>query len=79
MVIRSHYLKQIVPFVGTDVIKVITGMRRCGKSVIMEQIRDWILREKGANAKIYYLDLIEMTIVARYCRNVIVYCHESIG
>lgn len=57
MVIRSHYLKQIVPFVGTDVIKVITGMRRCGKSVIMEQIRDWILREKGANAKIYYLDL----------------------
>lgn len=57
MVIRTHYLKQIIPFIGTDVIKVITGIRRCGKSVILEQIRDWILRESGKNAVICYYDL----------------------
>jgi len=37
MVRRKQYLDQIRPFYGTDVIKVITGMRRSGKSVILEQ------------------------------------------
>ena len=36
MVRRTHYLNLIRPFIGTDVIKVITGIRRCGKSVLLE-------------------------------------------
>lgn len=56
MVIRKHYLDQIRPFIGTDVIKVITGIRRCGKSVLMEQIRDEILSSSPKTAVIY-LDL----------------------
>ena len=43
MVRRTYYLDRIRPFVGTDVIKVITGIRRCGKSVLLEQIRDEIV------------------------------------
>ena len=35
MVRRTHYLELIRPFIGTDVIKVITGIRRCGKSVLL--------------------------------------------
>ena len=38
MVIRQAYLDKIKPFIGTDLIKIITGIRRCGKSVIMDQI-----------------------------------------
>lgn len=38
MIIREHYLKKIRPFVESDLIKIITGIRRCGKSVIMGQL-----------------------------------------
>ena len=38
MVIREKYLKKIRPFYNQDLIKVITGIRRCGKSVILRQI-----------------------------------------
>lgn len=38
MIQREHYLKQIRPFYESDLIKIITGIRRCGKSIIMEQI-----------------------------------------
>ena len=40
MIIRSHYIEQIRPFFESDLIKVITGIRRCGKSVILSQIAD---------------------------------------
>jgi len=38
MIVREHYIEQIRPFYESDLIKIITGIRRCGKSVIMEQI-----------------------------------------
>lgn len=56
MVKRSIYLDKILPFVGTDVIKVITGMRRSGKSVLLEQIQG-ILRERNPKARIFSVNL----------------------
>ena len=38
MIQREHYIKQVRPFYESDLIKIITGIRRSGKSVIMEQI-----------------------------------------
>ena len=38
MIIREKYLSKIRPFYDIDLIKVITGIRRCGKSVILKQI-----------------------------------------
>jgi predicted AAA+ superfamily ATPase len=42
MLTRTEYLQKIRPFIGKDVIKVITGLRRSGKSVILGQLRDEI-------------------------------------
>jgi len=42
MIIREHYLSQIRPFYESDLVKIITGIRRCGKSVIMKQVMDEI-------------------------------------
>lgn len=42
MIIRETYLSKIRPFIGKDIIKVLTGIRRGGKSVLLEQIRDEI-------------------------------------
>ncbi len=47
-IVRSVYLERIVPFINKPVVKVITGIRRCGKSVMMEQIQDFIIRN-GVN------------------------------
>ena len=40
MIIREKYLSEIRDFYDSDLIKIITGIRRCGKSVVMEQIRN---------------------------------------
>lgn len=42
MIIRETYLSKIRPFIGKDIIKVLTGIRRGGKSVLLEQLRDEI-------------------------------------
>ena len=33
-------MKKIRPFIGTDLVKVMTGIRRCGKSVMLELIQE---------------------------------------
>ncbi len=38
MIKRLHYIKQVRPFYDSDLIKIITGIRRSGKSVILQQI-----------------------------------------
>ena len=46
MIKREIYLNRIRPFYESEMVKVITGIRRCGKSTIMRQIIDEI-KEKG--------------------------------
>lgn len=55
---REKYLKKIRPFYNADdIIKVITGVRRCGKSSLMETIAEEI-KQGGVNEDdIIYLDL----------------------
>ena len=48
MIRREHYLAQIEPFADSDLIKVISGIRRCGKSIILRQLADSI-SEKTEN------------------------------
>ena len=36
---RELYMSRLRPFIGTDLIKVMTGIRRCGKSVMLELIK----------------------------------------
>lgn len=47
---RSVYFNKILPFVDKPVVKVITGIRRCGKSFMMEQIQDYLVK-KGVNTE----------------------------
>lgn len=46
MIKREAYLKKIRPFMHKDIIKVLTGIRRCGKSVLLELIKN-DLEEQG--------------------------------
>ena len=48
MIKRELYMKRIRPFIGSDLIKVMTGIRRCGKSVMLELIKQELV-ESGVN------------------------------
>ena len=53
MIKREKYIKEIRPFYESDLIKIITGVRRSGKSIILEQIKDEI---SSRSQNIIYLD-----------------------
>jgi predicted AAA+ superfamily ATPase len=57
---RESYLKKIRPFYDSDIIKVITGIRRCGKSCLLRLIIDELL-ERGINNK----DIIDINLDKR--------------
>ena len=42
MIIRENYLAKIRPFIGKDIIKILTGIRRVGKTTLLKQIHDEI-------------------------------------
>lgn len=46
MIRRNLYLNRIRPFIDQDLIKVLIGLRRSGKTILLSQIRD-ILLERG--------------------------------
>lgn len=46
MIFRENYVKKIMAFTDTSFVKILTGVRRCGKSTIMQMIMDE-LRKRG--------------------------------
>lgn len=56
--IREKYLKKIRGFYrSNDIIKVITGVRRCGKSTLMKMVADELEAQGVPAERILYLDL----------------------
>ena len=56
MIIREKYMQQICDFMDKPVIKVITGMRRCGKSALLELTRDELKARGVPNENIIYIN-----------------------
>lgn len=50
MIIRQEYLNQLIKWKDEHVIKVITGIRRCGKSTLLLQFQDY-LKAQGVDEK----------------------------
>ncbi|MDO4614667.1 MAG: ATP-binding protein [Lachnospiraceae bacterium] len=53
MILREHYMTQIRPFYESDLVKIITGIRRCGKSVILKQVMNEL---EAAGKRCLFLD-----------------------
>ena len=49
MIERPLYLDKIMPFVDTPFVKILTGVRRCGKSTILKMIIKKIKKEKNVD------------------------------
>ena len=61
MIYREHYIEKVREFYESDLIKIITGIRRSGKSIILEQI----MREIGNKTdNIIYLNFEDKRVSA---------------
>ncbi len=47
MIKREKYLKELRPFYDSDLIKIITGIRRCGKSMLMQSLAEELSEKTG--------------------------------
>ena len=57
MIKRQLYLDQIIPLIDKPLIKVLTGVRRAGKTVLLSQIRDHLLERGIRKEQILYVSL----------------------
>lgn len=57
MIKREGLIRKIRPFIGKPPVKVITGLRRSGKSVFVRQIVESLRAEGVAEERLIYLDL----------------------
>lgn len=57
MIIRENYLKLLIDFKDKAVIKVITGIRRSGKSTLLLQFIDYLKKSEIDHKAIIYINL----------------------
>jgi predicted AAA+ superfamily ATPase len=74
---RQHYLDRIQPYIGKDIIKVITGQRRVGKSYLLFQIMDMVTAS-DPEAQIIYInkELYEFDFIDNH-KALLAYIHSK--
>ena len=77
MLLRENYLSKIRGFYDSDLVKILVGIRRCGKSVILNQIIDELKNKKGIDEEhiifinfefIEYEDLLDYKELNKYIK-----------
>ena len=56
MLIRTQYLNQLIRSKDLNLIKVITGVRRCGKSTLLLQYKDYLISQGIIDKNIIYMN-----------------------
>lgn len=78
MITREHYISQVRPFYDSDLIKIITGIRRSGKSVILDQIRKEI-ETSGKRCLFLDFDIKQVRTQIPDADTLISYVNEQLG
>lgn len=78
MYTRTKYISKIKPFIDKPVIKVITGMRRTGKSTFVKQLIEALLAEQTPESNVLYLnkESLEFDFIKTY-RDLYEYVKQS--
>lgn len=56
MIYRTQYMKQLYAFKDNKLIKVVTGLRRSGKSTLLQMFKDELLKDGVADNQIQYIN-----------------------
>lgn len=62
MILRPDYINAVTPFIGKPLVKILAGVRRCGKSTIFEMLREELLRRGVPEDRIIQKRYTEMDI-----------------
>lgn len=54
---RPAYLKKIIEFKDKDLVKIITGIRRCGKSTLLDLFEDYLLEQNIPKKNILHMNM----------------------
>lgn len=60
MILRQQYIEQLIALKDTNLIKVLTGVRRCGKSTIMQMFKDYLLKNGVSEKQIVFLNFEDL-------------------
>lgn len=60
MIERNSYLNQLLDWKDKNIIKVLTGIRRCGKSTILKQFQSYLMNHGVAENQIISINFEEM-------------------
>jgi predicted AAA+ superfamily ATPase len=55
-IIREKYMETLISLRDKDVIKVLTGVRRCGKSTVMQMYRDYLLSHGAKKSQVVFMN-----------------------
>ena len=62
MIFRPDYINAVTPFIDKPLVKILAGVRRCGKSTIFEMLREELLRRGVPEDRIIQKRYTEMDI-----------------
>ena len=62
MIFRPDYIEALKPFMGKPLVKILAGIRRCGKSTIFEMLREELIRREIPAENIIVKRYTEMDI-----------------
>lgn len=60
MIIREEYLNKLKALKDKNIIKIVTGIRRCGKSTLLLQFQDWLLEQGIDQSQIIFINFEDL-------------------
>lgn len=80
MIIRKRYIKKIEPFINQDIIKVLVGVRRSGKTVLLSQVKDMLIQRGVPEENFVGINFESMKFVElRDAKNLYAYVAQKIS
>ena len=64
---RKEYLDKLIAFKDKQLIKVVTGIRRCGKSTLLEIYQNWLLEQGTEEEQIISINKSEIIDKSKIC------------
>ena len=61
MIKREAYMSRIRPFIGNELVKVMTGVRRCGKSVMLDLVKEELMESGVAPSQFISINFEDMS------------------
>ena len=60
MIQRDDYIRKIEPFINKDIVKVLTGIRRSGKSTLLELLREALIAKGAGNDQFWSINFEDL-------------------